>query len=39
MGLDVDKMEPWVRDYYINKQKKIAQRSLSGDASSGPSSQ
>ena len=39
MALDVDKMAPWVRDYYINKQKKIAQRSLSGDASSGPSGQ
>jgi len=39
MALDVDKMAPWVRDYYINKQKKIAQRSLSGDASSGRSGQ
>ena len=39
MGLDVDKMEPWVRDYYINKQKKIAQTSLSGDTSGGPSGQ
>jgi hypothetical protein len=24
MNMDVEKMAPWVRDYYINKQKKMA---------------
>jgi hypothetical protein len=34
MSLDVEKMAPWVRDYYIAKQKKIASRALaSGEGS------
>jgi hypothetical protein len=28
MSLDVEKLAPWVRDYYIAKQKKIASRAL-----------
>jgi hypothetical protein len=31
MALDVEKMAPWVREYYINKQKQIAAKSLSGE--------
>ncbi|KAG8082891.1 hypothetical protein GUJ93_ZPchr0014g47396 [Zizania palustris] len=34
MSLDVEKMSPWVRDYYIRKQKEIAARAASGASSS-----
>jgi hypothetical protein len=34
MSLDVEKMSPWVRDYYIRKQKEIAARAASGAGSS-----
>ena len=37
MSMDVDKMTPWVREYYINKQKKISAMSFRDDGSSGPS--
>lgn len=37
MNMDVEKMAPWVREYYINKQKKIAAMSSRDDGSSGPS--
>jgi hypothetical protein len=33
MTLDVEKMTPWVREYYINQQKQIAAQSMS----TGPS--
>ena len=39
MSMDVDKMTPWVREYYINKQKKIFAMSFRDDGSSGPSRQ
>jgi hypothetical protein len=39
MTMDVDKMAPWVREYYINKQKKIYVMSIRDDGSSGPSGQ
>jgi hypothetical protein len=34
MSLDVEKMAPWVRNYYIRKQKGIAARAASGEGSS-----
>jgi hypothetical protein len=34
MSLDVEKMSPWVRDYYIRKQKEIAARAASRAGSS-----
>jgi hypothetical protein len=34
MTMDVNKMEPWVREYYINKQKKIASSSMNVETSS-----
>ncbi|OEL37681.1 hypothetical protein BAE44_0001300 [Dichanthelium oligosanthes] len=37
MILDVEKMPPWVRDYYIKKQKKTVATSRSGEGSSGRS--
>lgn len=33
MNMDVDKLLPWVRDYYINKQKEIAAKSIGGEGS------
>jgi hypothetical protein len=39
MTMDVDKMAPWVREYYINKQKKISAMSIRDDGSNGPSGQ
>ncbi|KAG2648294.1 hypothetical protein PVAP13_1NG038508 [Panicum virgatum] len=39
MSMDVDKMTPWVREYYINKQKKISAMSFRDHGSSGPSRQ
>jgi len=39
MSMHVDKMTPWVREYYINKQKKISAMSFRDDGSSGPSRQ
>jgi len=39
MSMDVNKMTPWVREYYINKQKKISAMSFRDDGSSGPSRQ
>ena len=38
MSMDVNKMTPWVREYYINKQK-ISAMSFRDDGSSGPSRQ
>jgi len=39
MTMDVEKMQPWVRDYYINKQKKISAMSFRDDGSNGPGGQ
>jgi hypothetical protein len=38
MNMDVEKMAPWVRDYYINKQKKMAAMTLCGEGSTTPPS-
>jgi len=32
MDMDTEKMAPWVRAYYVNLQKKISEKSVSGDA-------
>jgi hypothetical protein len=37
MSIDTEKMAPWVREYYIHKQKQISQKTLADDSSSGPS--
>ena len=37
MSMDLERVSPWVRDYYIRKQKKIAAQTVSGDSST-PSS-
>ncbi|KAG2610251.1 hypothetical protein PVAP13_4KG177600 [Panicum virgatum] len=39
MSIDLEKLSPWVQDYYINKQKQISAMSLRGDGSSGPRGQ
>ncbi|KAG2592312.1 hypothetical protein PVAP13_5NG550600 [Panicum virgatum] len=39
MSMDLEKLSPWVQDYYINKQKQISAMSLRGDGSSGPRGQ
>lgn len=35
MNIDIDKLQPWVREYYVNKQKMIAAMSK-GSSSGGP---
>ena len=39
MSMDLEKLSPWVQEYYINKQKQISAMSLRGDGSSGPRGQ
>ena len=39
MSIDLEKLSPWVQEYYINKQKQISAMSLRGDGSSGPRGQ
>jgi hypothetical protein len=39
MAVDVDKMAPWVRDYYISMQKQISAKTVSGESSKAPSNE
>jgi hypothetical protein len=39
MAVDVDKMTPWVRDYYISMQKHISTKTVSAESSKGPSNE
>jgi hypothetical protein len=39
MAVDVDKMTPWVRDYYISMQKQISTKTVSAESSKGPSNE
>ena len=36
MSIDLEKLSPWVQEYYINKQKQISAMSLRGGGSSAP---
>jgi hypothetical protein len=39
MAADVEKMAPWVRDYYITMQKQISTKTVTGESSEGPSNE
>jgi hypothetical protein len=39
MAVDVDKMAPWVRDYYISMQKQISAKIVSAESSKAPSTE
>jgi hypothetical protein len=37
MDVDVEKMAPWVHDYYVTMQKQISAKTVSGESSKSPS--
>jgi hypothetical protein len=39
MAVDVDKMAPWVRDYYISMHKQIYAKAVSAESSKAPSNE
>jgi hypothetical protein len=39
MAMIVEKMAPWMRDYYITMQKQISTKTVTGESSKSPSNE